>query len=423
METLNFKGQKIHMIGIKGVGMTALVEILLNSGAEITGSDIKEEFHTDRVLKRLKIKPLDFNAKNIFSKIDLVVYSSAYGNNHIERQAAEKLGIRQISYAEALAGIFNQKQGIMIAGTHGKTTATALLGHIMIESGFDPTVLAGGTVINWQSNARIGKSDWMVIEGDEYQKKFLNFKPSYLLITNVDYDHPDTFPDKASYQAAFEALKAKTRLKYFDSGGNLPKIDPGNLIGRHILENIGLIMKLTRELGIADGDVQKAVKSFLGVRRRCEIYYQSEKLAVMDDYAHHPAEIKATLQALKERYPEWRIKVIFQPHTFSRTKAFFDDFIDSFGKADEVMLASTYSSARESEKTDEDIDKLLAEKLAKAHPSARFVGAIGAFDEEQFKKILGSEAKTILLTMGAGDVWQIARKLTELATRWPSDKK
>lgn len=413
METPNFKGKKIHMVGIKGVGMTALAEILSNYGAQIAGSDIKEEFHTDQVLSRLNIKPLNFDAKNISKSVDLVVYSSAYGDKHIERQAAGKLGIRQLSYAETLAGIFNQKQGIMVAGSHGKTTTTALLGHIMIESEFDPTVLVGGTVINWQANSRIGKSEWMVMEGDEYQEKFLNFKPLYLLITNIDYDHPDTFPNKASYQAAFEKLKSKTRLKCFESDGNIPKIDPGNLIGRHNLENIGLIMKLTRELGIADGNVQKAIKSFSGVRRRCEIHYQSQNLMIMDDYAHHPAEIKATLEALKERYPEWRIKVIFQPHTYSRTKTLFDDFVRSFEKADEIMLASTYSSARESEKTDEDIDKLLAEKLIKSHPSARFLGPAGALGFEQFKKILGSPAKTILLTMGAGDVWQIARKLTE----------
>jgi UDP-N-acetylmuramate--alanine ligase len=406
---MNFSGKKIHMIGIKGVGMAALAEILQSSGAEITGSDIKEEFHTDAVLRRLNIRPLFFDAANISKNTDLVVYSSAYGEDHPERKEAAKLGVSQLSYAEVLAAIFNLKKGIMVAGSHGKTTTAALLGHIMIESGFDPTVLVGGTVINWQANARIGKSEWMVIEGDEYQRKFLNFRPLYLLITNIDYDHPDTYADKVSYQDAFEAMKARTKLKYFEAVGNLPKIDSGILIGRHNFENIGLIMKLTRELGIADDLVQKAVKSFSGVRRRCEIYYRNEKLMIIDDYAHHPAEIKATLEAVKNRWPDWKLAVIFQPHTFSRTKALLSDFAKAFKDADEVYLVPTYSSARETKKDAENIDKLLAENVKKF---AKF-----CFCGLPVLKDVVKNGKIIIITMGAGDIWQFARNIADKQAR------
>ena len=336
-----FDGKRIHMVGIKGVGMTALAELLLNYGAVITGSDINEEFHTDQVLKRLNIKPLDFSALNITPDLDFVIYSSAYGETHPERQKAKELGIKEMSYAEALALIFNQKRGIMVAGSHGKTTTTALLGHIMIAAGLDPTVVVGGTVVAWDSNFRAGKSEWMLVEGDEYQEKFLNFQPKYLLITNVDYDHPDTFPDRKSYRASFEKLKTQTKEKIFAIETVKP-LDPealkyfksDYLIGEHNLKNLSLVLALAKELGIDDEAIKKGVGEFRGVRRRMEIYLQKNDLIIMDDYAHHPAEISATLSAIKKHWPKHKITVIFQPHTNSRTRVLLSEFAKAFKDAD-----------------------------------------------------------------------------------------
>lgn len=391
------------MIGIKGVGMTALSELLLHYGAKITGSDIKEEFHTDLVLQRLNIQCKDFKLENITPDVDMVIYSSAYEKTHLERRQAEILGIPQLSYGEVMAQIFNEKKGIMVAGSHGKTTTTALLGHMLAVAGLDPTVVVGGTVVNWNSNVRIGKSKWMVVEGDEYQKKFLLFKPHYLLITNIDYDHPDTFPNEKSYRAAFNKLISLTKVKYW-FGTEVPKINfIGSLMGEHNKKNVGLVVQLARELNIKDTYIQKAIQTFGGVRRRCEIYHKSKNLVIMDDYAHHPTEIKATLKAIRDKYPDYLIKVLFQPHTYSRTQAFLEDFARAFINADEVILFPTYSSIREGREMAENIDISLYQKVHSHHSHCVF----GIPDP---KKILQDKRKILIITMGAGDVWQMAKK-------------
>ncbi|OGZ30113.1 MAG: hypothetical protein A2931_03055 [Candidatus Niyogibacteria bacterium RIFCSPLOWO2_01_FULL_45_48] len=420
-----FNEKRIHMVGIKGVGMTALCELLLSYGASISGSDIGEEFHTDRVLERLNVKPLNFDADNITSDIDLIIYSSAYGEDNTERKKATELNITQMSYAEALAEVFNQKKGIMIAGSHGKTTTTALLGQIMISAGFDPTVIVGGTVIAWDSNFRAGKSEWMVVEGDEYQNKFLNFRPEYLLITNIDYDHPDTFPDRESYQEAFRKLAAQTSKKVLGNFRNRVLKMPQNsvseippvwepspspyLLGEHNQKNLALVLEFCREIGIADEKIRKGLSEFSGVRRRMEIYVQTEKLIIIDDYAHHPAEISATLSALKNNWPEYKITVIFQPHTFSRTKVLLSEFAGAFKDADEVYLAPTYSSAREGINTEgKNLEKSLFNELKKRHE------AVEVFSkwEKGDKRVKGD--KRIIITMGAGDIWQFARKMAKI---------
>lgn len=414
-----FSGKKIHMVGIKGVGMTALCELLLNLGARVSGSDVEEEFHTDRVLERLGVKPLNFSADNISSDLNLVIYSSAYNEEHPERKRAGELNLPQKSYAEALSDIFNQKKGIMVAGSHGKTTTTALLGQIMISGGLDPTIIVGGTAIAWDSNFRAGKSEWMLVEGDEYQNKFLNFKPSYLIITNIDYDHPDTFPDRKSYREAFEKLSARTAKKVFTleavkplDSGTMKLFDSDYLIGEHNRRNASLVLALARELGIGDESVKKGVSEFKGVRRRAEIYYRNENLLIMDDYAHHPAEISATLKAVKDNWPDYKIAVIFQPHTFSRTRALLGEFGKSFSAADEVILLPTYSSAREQKEKGESADRLLFKAVAENNSNCK----TGLANE---KELLDRSEKTLIITMGAGDVWQIANRLKTIAESKP----
>ncbi len=397
--------------------MTALAEILKSEGAEITGSDTAEKFHTDAVLKHLGIRPLKFSASNIKRGLDLIIYSSAYPKNHSERQRAKKLRIPQMSYAEALSKIFNQKMGIMVAGSHGKTTTTAVLGQILIEAGFDPTIIVGGTVINWGKNARIGKSNWMLIEGDEYQEKFLNFRPLYLLITNIDYDHPDTYPDKKSYRRAFEKLIRQTRKKVFNaetlkplSRKVLDKFKSKYLLGEHNKKNMRLALALSQELGISDKKIKAAMTKFKGIKRRMEIYLRRKNIIVMDDYAHHPAEISATLEALKSHWPRHKITVIFQPHTFSRTGALLSDFAKAFRRADNVYLVPTYSSAREKNQKGTDTDEKLYEKIKKNNKNC-FRGLPSE------KMLAGGKGKRLIVTMGAGDLWRFAEKVSVLIKR------
>ena len=232
----------------------------------------------------------------------------------------------------------------------------------------------------------------------------------------MDYDHPDTFPDKESYREAFEKLRAQTKKKVFShetteslNSETLELFGSGYLIGEHNAKNLSLVMALARELGISDNAVKRGLEEFRGVRRRMEIYLRKDGLIIMDDYAHHPAEISATLEAIKKHWPEYKLSVIFQPHTYSRTKALLDDFGKAFSVADEITLLPTYSSARENKDGIENTDQMLFEAIAKNNPNCRK-------EMPDEKEILASKEKTIIITMGAGDVWQTAKKLKNSLT-------
>src|SRR3989338_5796146 len=198
--------QRVHMVGIKGQGMAALCELLVAEGKHITGSDTTETFSTDNVLQKLGIRVRRFQKKNITKSVDVVERSSAYGDTHVEVAAARYRGIPIITYIDAVAELFNKKRGILIAGTHGKTSTTALIGLMLEDAGLDPVVLVGAMVRRWKRNARVGKGVWMVAEGDEYQNKFLKLRPEALVVTSIEYDHPDFFKTRKQYENTFRAL-------------------------------------------------------------------------------------------------------------------------------------------------------------------------------------------------------------------------
>ncbi len=433
------RDKKIHIIGIKGIGISALAQFFAGAGAKVTGSDTLEKFPADAALKRLRIPINSFSPKNINSKIDLVIYSSAYNQNHPEIKKAVELGIPLKSYGEALAEVFNGgKNKVVIAGSHGKTTTTALAGHLLSVAGFQPTIFLGGVSNNWQSNFKKGKNKWLVAEGDEYQKKFLFLKPDYLLITNIDFDHPDSFKNKKEYRLAFKDLKKQTARKVL-LGQKIPdnfrkflaKID-FPLLGEKNKENAFLVYRLAKELKISDKKIKTAFETFKGTKRRMEfrgelriknLEYRNKKnpsilnskfsILVYDDYGHHPEEIKATLSALKEKYPDYKLLAIFQPHTFSRTKALLKEFGRCFKKADFVYLLPTFSSARE-QKPKEDIDKFLFKKVNKYQQNVKSLPFNLKLLTSEINKLLDSKSyilnPLIILTIGAGDVYKIAER-------------
>jgi len=436
------RDKKIHIIGIKGIGISALAQFFAGAGAKVTGSDTSESFPADAALKRLKIPIKPFSPKNINSNLNLAVYSSAYNKNHPEIKKAIELGIPLKSYGEALAETFNNgKNKIVVAGSHGKTTTTALIGHLLGTAGYQPTVFVGGVSNNWRSNFKKGPSPlkfkgeglkWVVAEGDEYQKKFLSLKPDYLLITNIDFDHPDCFKSIKEYRRTFEKLKKQTKKEILlgrKISGNfrkfLAKID-FPLLGEKNKENAFLAYRLAKKLKIPNKKIKTAFETFKGIKRRMEcvrrqassVKFQASSFMIYDDYAHHPEEIKATLSALKERYPDYKLLVIFQPHTFSRTKALLKEFGRCFKKADFVYLLPTFASARE-QKPKENIDKILFEEVKKHHPqvqSLSFNFNISTSDVDILLKKLKTKShklKAILLTLGAGDVYKIAEKLAD----------
>ena len=417
------------MVGIKGQGMAALCEFFVAQGKRVTGSDTEEQFSTDVVLQKLGIHARRFQKKNITKSIDVVVRSSAYGDYHEEIKAARHLGIPVIDYIDGVAEVFNAKRGILVAGTHGKTTTTALIGLMLEDAGLDPTVLVGATVRRWERNARVGRGAWMVAEGDEYQNKFLKLQPEVLVLTSIEHDHPDFFKTKKQYEKAFRALVsrmpndglliAEKHLK------GIIKKAPCKIVwygvvgtgeGRHMELNRAAALCVARHLGIPAQKAKRSLVAYEGTSRRMEFYtFPTSPVVVIDDYAHHPTEIKTTLAAVRRQYPKRVITALFQPHTYSRTYALLRDFARAFKNADEVVLLPIYSSARERRK-DFPADLLGRLQSGIARSQKKIPVRAVSFSEAiaYGKSLFSSPKQRVIITLGAGDGWKIAKGLTEV---------
>lgn len=437
MTKLSNAFRRVHFVGIKGVGMSALAQLFHHGGAIVSGSDVSDEFPTDKNLSNIGIVPLSFSEENIGRDIDCVIYSKAYKENHPEIQKTRELVIPLLDYGEALAYLFNQKKGIVVSGTHGKTTTTAMLAKIFEDAGLRPSALVGGEVLDWQNNMLSGEGEFFIAEGDEYQEKFLALSPRAILITNIEYDHPDFFPDFHSYKNAFRKLFKKLHSEGIgaifekdehsldisdDLGrrrivfGPVKQPDVFNKLklkvpGHHNrLNALGAFM-LAKEFGIDEDVIFRSLAEFRGVKRRLEHYNDPrKKILIIDDYAHHPTEIRASISALKETYPERKIILVFQPHTFSRTEALFGDLEMAFDGIHTLIVADIYSSAREKEGNIASTD--LVEKLGKRN--FRTFYAPTFYGICAFLRDIASQntaEKYIYLTMGAGDIWKVASEL------------
>src|SRR3989338_1685532 len=400
---MNWRGKKIYFIGIKGTGISGLAILLKKEGAFVSGSDTAEEFPSELSLARENIEIRNFDENNITSELDLIIYSSAYDENHPERKRARQLEVAELSYAEALARYAENIKVIVVTGTHGKTTTTALLGTIFETAGLDPKVLAGDIVRSWGSSARWGRGEYFIVEGDEYQEKFRLFRPVGILIPSLDYDHPDYFKTREDYLNSFESWLRENKdakvVRDFEKADE--KIfEKANFIlpGKHYRRNCLLAIRLSRLFGIPDDMIIRGINNFQGVARRLEYYADR----IVYDYAHHPEEIKATLAALKERHPDKTLVAVFQPHTFSRTEAFLEDFAKSFALAEAVFFEEIYTSARE--KKGRVLLEDLMRETKKYHPNVHHIREL---------KIENSKLKILYVFMGAGDIWQKARSLAE----------
>ena len=487
------KAKYIYLVGIKGVGMTGLAQILKSQGKKISGSDTTEKFFTDQVLKKLKIPFKEgFSENNIPKNTDLIIYSTAFNpSNHPELKAAQKRKIPILSYPEALSQLFNHGLGIAISGSHGKTTTSALIAESLKNLGLSPTALIGSRVVNWKANALTGKSPFFVIEADEHQNKLRYYLPWSLIITNIDYDHPDYYRKSEDYYQSFKKwvgkwkarktevpkigvfngddpktkrLMRELKLKnsedlilltygkgkennirivnirvsshqypvpskaYFEV--RTPKYDNQNskiemitiktsLIGEHNAYNLAAAYAFIFGLLLGTGNwslgtlrkIAKSFSSFQGTERRMQYIGKREKVAVYDDYAHHPQEIKATLEAFRNNFPKNNIFVIFQPHTYTRTKAFLPNFAKVLSKADYIGLLEIYGSAREASGniSSANIQKLLQKRKKQAFYFKTHKDCLEFLHKFKFKK------PTILVTMGAGDGWRVG---TNFLKKW-----
>ena len=460
------KIKKIYMIGLKGVGMTMLGQFLAGQGIEISGSDGPEKYMTDCVLEKSKIKIIEkFDKNNLPHDADLIIYSTAYtAETNVEVAAALAGKTKVMAYAQALGEVFNQKYGIAVAGSHGKTTTTAWLGFVMQKSGLAPNVMAGARVPQFDGCSLVSDSDYLIIEADEYQNKLQYYQPKAVLLNNIDYDHPDFFPTEVDYKNVYIEFIKKIPAKGLlvanfddrtitkiarvnckgkvityaideaadyiaydikaDLGRQYFKIKLGvedeldeevkieelgdfsiQLAGRHNILNALAVIATCVEFNIELFKIRKYLEEFSGAARRMELKGEFKGAAVIDDYAHHPTEIRAAIGALRQKYGQRKLIVAFQPHTFSRTRALFDDFIKSFDQVDELIILDIYGSAREHQggaHSRDLVDKLLTKQKVKYIPTL-------AECEKYLRDYL--ERNDIVVLMGAGDIFKVGDNL------------
>ena len=456
MYKINFSDPiHIHFIGIGGISMSGLAEILHEEHFTVSGSDAKESELT-RHLEHMGMQIFyGQKASNIIPGIDLVVYTAAIREDNPEFIAAKEAHLPMLTRAELLGQIMdNYKNSIAVSGTHGKTTTTSMISQILLQAKADPTITVGGILQAIDGNLRVGRSDVFISEACEYTNSFLNFRPKYSIILNIEAEHLDFFKDLADIRHSFHSFAKKTK----DDGAiiingeinDYQEIVSGlapliitygmtdacdfypaditfndkacasytamyhgekvmdvtlNVPGLHNVSNSLAAIALALDLKISKEDIAKGLLAFGGADRRFQYKGQVDGITVIDDYAHHPTEIRATLNAA-QKYPHKRLVLVFQPHTYSRTKAFLNDFADVLSMADLVVLADIYA-AREKNTygiSSRDIEAKLKERGVDCHYFPSFEG----IEKFLLENCINGD---LLITMGAGDIVKVGENL------------
>ena len=431
--------KRAHFIGIGGIGISALARCFLSRGWEVRGSDI-EEFPTVKDLKNDGIKiTTGVNLANIKKGLDLVVYSAVWAN-HPELKRAKALGIETRNYAEALGELTKDYFTIAVSGSHGKSTTTSMLSMILVKAGLDPTVIVGTKLKEFGgSNFRAGKSKYLVIEADEWNKSFLNYWPQAVILTNIDKEHLDTYGTEASVVKTFSEYVSHLPqngiliANWQDKNSRKVALGSGRKIifynksrisarylrvpGAHNRLNAEAAWQAAKTLGVKKVVADSALASYRGAWRRLELIqnskFKNQNLCVYSDYAHHPTEIKATLQALREKHPNQKIVCVFQPHQADRLTRLFPEFTKAFDGADEIVLLPIYkpkgresrrfkfgrpittSALLKNEKTSFDLHKVL-----KKRTSVEYCGSFSALS----KYFNADQKNSVFVFMSAGDL-------------------
>lgn len=413
---------KVHFIGIGGIGMSALARMFLAEGARVSGSDQA----ASAITNTLSTLGVDFTlgqkAENIQADLDLVVYTVALAADNPELARARELGLPLLTYPQLLGQISANKYTIAVAGTHGKTTTTAMLAEIMIAAKLAPTVVVG-SLLKSGTNFVSGTSQYLLTEACEFKRSFLNLQSKILVITNIDNDHLDYYKDLADIQSAFAELVGKLpsdgylvcdindeRLEPVLLNARCQTIDYRSVTtealklkvpGAHNLKNAQAALAVAQVLKIESAGALEALNNFRGTWRRFEYRGElSSGAKLYDDYAHHPAEISATIAAAREVSRGGRLLVIFQPHLYSRTKLLFDDFAVALASADEVWLLPIYGAR-------EPFDASVDSATLAAAITERGTKATALDDFATMKGFLVTEPHDLVITMGAGDISQL----------------
>ncbi|HZP27268.1 MAG TPA: UDP-N-acetylmuramate--L-alanine ligase [Dehalococcoidia bacterium] len=455
--------QRVHLVGIGGIHMSAIAQILASRGHAVSGSDLRLSPLTQR-LQSLGVTVHEGHAAAHVDDADLVVYTSAAHADNPELAEAERRGIPMVKRAAMVARLMEGKRVLAVAGSHGKTTTTSLLAYILWRAGLSPTFMLGGEMIDLDTNVMSGEGPYFVVEADEYDAAFLNYRPEIALVTNIDADHLDYYGSFKNLVDTFgrflqqvtstvvacgdnPALQATVREAIGDAG-NSPvtsvsygldgefdwtgeKIRPkgidgytfmvkcGKLIfgefenrlaGVHNVRNCLGAITVAGMLGLSPQIISDAVSEFRGVKRRFQPVGKAAGVTIIDDYAHHPTEVEATLAAARQRYPDRRLVVLFQPHTYSRTQYLLPGFRTCFHDADRVLIAETYAAREEPQAG------LGAPQLADAieEPPAVYAGDL---DESAQAVLDVLEPGDVFMTVGAGDVDAVGPKVLEALRR------
>ena len=450
----------IHFIGIGGIGMSGIAEILVQSGYLVQGSDIKASNNTKR-LEKLGIEVFIGQRKSNILNANIIVVSTAISKNNIELVEAKKIFLPIVHRAEMLGELMRLKQSIAIAGTHGKTTTTSLIAKMIEENGMDPTIINGGVISSLDSNARMGKGDWMVVEADESDGSFTKLNPTAAVITNIDLEHLDFHKNEKNLELAFfnflssipfygficlctdhprvqklisklEDKKVITyglsanadvratniiynnnKMNFTLSISNRRKLEISSyeiefsMIGIHNIQNALATIATGIELKIPIEKIKNTLKTFTGVQRRFQNVGNFKNTIIIDDYGHHPVEINAALAAARLLTPKSKIISIFQPHRYSRIKDLFNDFCSCFNDADYVFLLDVYPAGEEPLKGFESND-LKNGLLKYGHKNVSYIESKKALIRETLKIISPHD---IIICLGAGSITKIANTL------------
>lgn len=416
----------IHFTGIKGVGLTSLALISKDLGIKVTGSDVAEEFVTDETLKRNAIEwQPGFDPERINQKPDFVVFTGAHGGlNNPEVLKAKELGIHALSHFEALAAFAKGKELIAVCGVGGKTTTSAMIATILEHAGLNPSWAIG--VADVPSLPNPGHYDkegkYFVTEADEFaispgvdnRPKFSLLSPQFLIVTNIKHDHPDIYKTFEDFKKVFDDLIEKVRSKggtvITKSNGLLPQGFKLSVPGEFNVENANNAFSVCKLLDIPENIILEGLKLYLGCKRRFEKIGEVNDILFYDDYAHHPDEIKAMLKAAREWFPKRRIVVLFQPHTYSRTKSLFKEFGESFKDADMVGIMEIFASARE--EADPTINsQMLVEGIKKHQKNPENVGYVKDLDDASKMSLQILKPGDVFITLGAGDVYKVHKEI------------
>lgn len=453
-----------HLVGICGSGMKALAEYLSSAGCRVTGSDMSPALPAEQALQEGGYRVHQGHDKRFVPEgTNVLIYSPAIGLANPERRFAQRMGIPQLSYTQMLGSLMRQKQGVCIAGTHGKSTTTALTAFVLENAGVSPSAVIGAELCSQNLNGWAGAGPLFVAESCEYQRSFLNLYPHYAAITNIEPDHFDYFKNQDDMVSAYaefvaripengslimpaacrgarqirEACPGKVatfsleqgadwwatdikqtgfgqRFRLFYQGEYFSEISLQRR-GKHNVSNAMVSAILCHAAGVAEEEIREGIYEFPGIRRRYERKGSYKGITLLDDYAHHPTAIQATLNLLRQEYPDRKVWCVYEPHQVSRTQAMMDYYARSFRLADEVLIAPVYAAREKLGTEPVDTSKELVERILPYNAAVRFGSSL-----DQIVSTLETEAQSgdIIITMGAGEINRIHHEFNRRLQRY-----